>query len=97
MASLLRAGDHRAAVKELEELAKDSEAERGPKAPLVCDILFEYGRRSREAGDPRGFERANDALRRFKAIGREDKVADLERKLSRAKTRGPRRGEGSRS
>lgn len=97
VACLLRAGEHRAAVTELEALAKDSEAERGPQAPLVCDILFEYGLRSLEAGDPRGLERANDALRRFKAIGREDKVADLERKLSRAKTRGPRRGEGSRS
>ena len=95
VACLLRADERDTAVKELASLAKDSEAARGPNSPLVCDILLDYGLRGIEAGDPRGLERANDALRRFKAIGREDMVTAGARKLHHAKKLAGRRGNSS--
>jgi len=95
VACLLRADERDTAVEELASLAKDSEAARGPNAPLVCDILLDYGLRGFEAGDPRGLERANEALRRFKAIGRNDMVIAGERKLRRAKKLAGRRGNSS--
>jgi hypothetical protein len=81
---LMLAKDRAGAVEELRSLAADTEAARGPSSPLVCEILFEFGVCALEAGDTRGLERAKEALSRFKALGREDKVAAGERRLKRA-------------